>query len=152
MIFNHYSPRLWLWRVFIATHLSLDRFDVDFHLLFLDILTSLNRADSSCETLMPKRKYVLSTIQVPIQNTWTVFTFPYSYSQICSTFRTACSDLTTARTHLGCETFTNFFKPYSCVLAFILEHGLECWKSGIQNRLRHLGFHQFFRTQIAYNN
>ncbi len=36
-----------------------------------------------------------------------VFTFPYSYSQIYSTFRTACGDLTTARTNLGCDSLTD---------------------------------------------
>ena len=50
-----------------------------------------------------------------------VFTFPYSYSQIHPTFRTACSNLTTARTDLGCEVFTHFLKQYPCVLAFISE-------------------------------
>jgi len=36
---------------------------------FIDILSPLKEGDSSCETLMPKRKYVLSTVQVPIQDT-----------------------------------------------------------------------------------
>lgn len=46
---------------------------------------------------MPKRKYILRGIEITLIDSAT-FTVPYSYSKTCPTFRTACGDLTTART------------------------------------------------------
>ena len=100
---------------------------------------------------MSKREYVLGSIAITIIDS-TAFTFPYSYSQIYPTFRTACGDLTAARTDLGRESLTHFFKQYFCALAFIPKHCFECTKPLIENRFCHFSFDQFSCTQISNYN
>jgi len=89
---------------------------------------------------MHSRKNVLRCFDISIMRRATTATSPFSYSQTCSTFRTAGGDFPPARTSLGCVTFVDFFKNNPCVSAFIFQHCFDHSPACIQNGLSHFGF------------
>ena len=66
--------------------------------------------------------------------------YPFSYSKVGPTFRTAGGIAPTARTYLGCESFTDFFIPRAFSNGFVREHCSEARPRCIKDRLCHLGF------------
>ena len=58
----------------------------------IDILPALKDRDSYCKTAMSRRENVLGSIDVAVVFRATIAASPLSYSQTCSTFRTAGGD------------------------------------------------------------
>ena len=78
--------------------------------------------------------------------------YPFSYSKVGPTFRTAGGIAPTARTYLGCESFTDFFIPRAFSNGFVREHCSEARPRCIKDRLCHLGFGKPGGINIPYCN
>ena len=74
---------------------------------------------------MSRRENVLGCVDVPVVRRATCAANPFSYSQTCSTFRTAGGDGPAARTSLGGVAFIDYFKDDAGLVALVLQHRPE---------------------------
>lgn len=105
----------------------------------VDPLPLLNQGDSFCKTVKPDRKNVFTGINISIMPCATLRTSPFSYSQTCSTFRTA-GHVATARAGLGSVLFIHDFKTATCMLAFVGQLSFEFKPACIVNRFGEFAF------------
>ena len=118
-------------------------------ILVLNILSGLNPGDSFCKTAMSRRENVPGCIHVPVVYRAASAANPFSYSQTCSTFRTAGGNAPAARTSLGGVALAHYLKDDTGLLALVFQHRLEHGPARIQRALGHLGFDQLPAGHIA---
>ena len=92
--------------------------------LILDILPALKSGDSCCQTAMSRRENVFSCVRVPVVYRAAVAANPFSYSQTCSTFRTAGGNAPAARTSLGGVVFVDYLEDDTGLMALVFQHRL----------------------------
>ena len=76
--------------------------------------------------------------------------YPFSYSKVCPTFRTAGGIAPTARANLGRESFADFFIPCAFSNGFVRKHCSEARPGRIKNGLGHPGFGQSCGVDVSY--
>ena len=79
-----------------------------------------------------------------------ITTYPFSYSKVCPTFRTAGGVAPTARANLGRESFADFFIPCAFSNGFVRKHCSEARPGRIKNGLGHPGFGQSCSVDVSY--
>ena len=94
-------------------------------LMDLDILPALKDGDSFCKTAMSRRENVPCCIDVALVYRSAIAASPLSYSQTCSTFRTAGRDGPAARTSLGGVALVDYLKDDTGLLALVFQHRLQ---------------------------
>ena len=95
------------------------------HRKTLDILPALKDGDSFCKTAMSRRENVPCCIDVALVYRSAIAASPLSYSQTCSTFRTAGRDGPAARTSLGAVALVHYLKDDTGLLALVFQHRLQ---------------------------
>ena len=73
---------------------------------------------------MSRRDNVFSCVRVPVVCRATFAANPFSYSQTCSTFRTAGGNDPAARTSLGCVVFIDYLEDDTGLMALVFQHRL----------------------------
>ena len=76
--------------------------------------------------------------------------YPFSYSKVCPTFRTAGGIAPTARANLGRESFADFFVPCAFSNGFVRKHCSEAGPGRIENGFGHPGFGQSCSVDVSY--
>jgi len=94
------------------------------HGIFFDILSGLNAGDSFCKTAMSRRENVPGCIHIAVVYRAASAASPFSYSQTCSTFRTAGGYDPAARTSLGGVVFVDYLEDDTGLMALVFQHRL----------------------------
>ena len=108
-------------------------------LVSIDFLPLLKQGDSFYKTVKPDRKNVLTGIDISIMPCATRSTYPFSYSQTCSTAQ-ATGHIATARASLGRVSLIHDFKTATCVLAFVGQLSFQFKPTCIVNRFGEFAF------------
>ena len=99
---------------------------------------------------MSRRENVLGCIRVPVVCRATFAASPFSYSQTCSTFRTAGGNAPAARTSLGGVAFVHYLKDDTGLMALVFQHRPKHGPARVQRALGHLGFDQLGAGYVAH--
>ena len=108
-----------------------------------DILPALKDGDSFCKTAMSRRENVPCCIHVPVVYRSAIAASPFSYSQTCSTFRTAGGNDPAARASLGGVAFADYLEDDAGLMALVFQHRLEHGPARVQRALGHPGLTSF---------
>ena len=91
----------------------------------LDILPALKDGDSCCQAAMSRRENVPCCIHVAVVCRPAFAARPFSYSQTCSTFRTAGGNNSAARTSLGGVALAHYLEDDTGLMALVFQHRPE---------------------------
>ena len=115
------------------------------------MLHDLKDVDSHNRRSMSRaEKDIQGSVHITIMYSTAITTYPFSYSKVCPTFRTAGGIAPTARANLGRESFADFFVPCAFSNGFVRKHCSEARPGRIENGFGHPGFGQSCSVDVSY--